>query len=82
MAYSHLFACVHRSEGLNLREAYKVVLESRQFVRPNAGFWLQLIDYEKNLFNRTTVGMVRTPAGILPELQADPDTAAAHWVNM
>ncbi|CAG02145.1 unnamed protein product, partial [Tetraodon nigroviridis] len=64
-----LMAYLMRSEGLNLREAYKVVLESRQFVRPNAGFWLQLIDYEKNLFNRTTVGMVRTPAGILPELQ-------------
>lgn len=72
--------CVHRSEGLSLREAYKVVLESRQFIRPNAGFWHQLIQDERSLFNRTTVRMVRTSAGILPELQ--DDTEMATCVNV
>lgn len=81
MVQSRLNACVHRSEGLSLREAHEVVLESRQFVRPNAGFWLQLASYEKNLSNRT-VGLVRTLAGSLPGRQADPDTPATDGVNM
>uniref|UniRef100_A0A3Q0T4Q0 Protein-tyrosine-phosphatase n=1 Tax=Amphilophus citrinellus TaxID=61819 RepID=A0A3Q0T4Q0_AMPCI len=65
MAY--LMRLPHLSEGLSLRRAHELVLDRRPFIRPNAGFWRQLMDYERSLFGTTTVRMARTSGGILPE---------------
>uniref|UniRef100_A0A3Q3F4F9 Uncharacterized protein n=1 Tax=Labrus bergylta TaxID=56723 RepID=A0A3Q3F4F9_9LABR len=46
---------------INLRQAHELVLEQRQFVRPNAGFWRQLMDYERTRTGRSTVRMASTP---------------------
>lgn len=74
---------VCRSEGLSLRQAHELVLERRPFIRPNAGFWRQLMDFEKTLFGRNSVRMVRTSSGVLPEaLQDSADAAAAYCVNV
>lgn len=43
------------------------------------------MDYERTLFNRTTVRMVTTPAGVLPEALQDAEdlnAAAAYCVNV
>uniref|UniRef100_A0A671TJ20 Protein-tyrosine-phosphatase n=1 Tax=Sparus aurata TaxID=8175 RepID=A0A671TJ20_SPAAU len=55
-----IMAYLMRFSGLSLRRAHEVVLEQRPFIRPNAGFWRQLMDYERTLFSRNTVRMVRT----------------------
>ncbi|XP_030250517.1 dual specificity protein phosphatase 14 isoform X2 [Sparus aurata] len=83
-----IMAYLMRFSGLSLRRAHEVVLEQRPFIRPNAGFWRQLMDYERTLFSRNTVRMVRTSSGVLPEvLQDSEDTntaaaAAAYCVNI
>uniref|UniRef100_A0A3Q2Q7X8 Protein-tyrosine-phosphatase n=1 Tax=Fundulus heteroclitus TaxID=8078 RepID=A0A3Q2Q7X8_FUNHE len=62
-----VMAYLMRFEGLSLGQAYERVLECRPFIRPNAGFWRQLIEYERNQSGQNTVRMVRTAAGVLPE---------------
>ncbi|XP_051255002.1 dual specificity protein phosphatase 14-like isoform X2 [Dicentrarchus labrax] len=80
-----ILAYLMRFEGLSLRRAHELVLEQRPFIRPNAGFWRQLMDYERTLFSRNTVRMARTSAGVLPEVlddREDTKTAAAYCVNV
>uniref|UniRef100_A0A4W6CK21 Protein-tyrosine-phosphatase n=1 Tax=Lates calcarifer TaxID=8187 RepID=A0A4W6CK21_LATCA len=80
-----IMAYLMRFEGLSLRQAHEQVLEQRPFIRPNAGFWRQLIDYERTLFNRNSVQMVRTSNGVLPEALQDSEdssTTAAYCVNV
>lgn len=69
-----------RFEALSLRQAHEVVLEQRPFVRPNAGFWRQLLDYEQRLFGRTSLRMVSTSSGVLPE--ADDQMGAGYCINI
>ncbi|XP_041035978.1 dual specificity protein phosphatase 14-like [Carcharodon carcharias] len=52
----------------SLREAHSWVRSRRPVVRPNHGFWRQLIDYEKRLFGKNTVRMVPSPVGMVPDL--------------
>uniref|UniRef100_A0A3B3DRP5 Tyrosine-protein phosphatase domain-containing protein n=1 Tax=Oryzias melastigma TaxID=30732 RepID=A0A3B3DRP5_ORYME len=42
------------SEGLSLCQAHQLVLEQRPFIRPNSGFWRQLMEYELVLFGRNS----------------------------
>uniref|UniRef100_A0A8C5E564 Protein-tyrosine-phosphatase n=1 Tax=Gouania willdenowi TaxID=441366 RepID=A0A8C5E564_GOUWI len=53
-----VMAVLMRSEGLSLRQAHERVLDQRPFIRPNAGFWRQLQDYERHLFRTSSVRMV------------------------
>uniref|UniRef100_A0A3P8TST1 Protein-tyrosine-phosphatase n=1 Tax=Amphiprion percula TaxID=161767 RepID=A0A3P8TST1_AMPPE len=62
-----ILAYLMRFEGLNLRQAHELVLEQRPFIRPNAGFWRQLMEYERSLFGCSSVRMSRTSGGVLPE---------------
>ncbi|XP_026184236.1 dual specificity protein phosphatase 14 [Mastacembelus armatus] len=68
-----VMAYLMRFKGLSLRRAHEVVLEQRPFVRPNAGFWRQLMDYERALFSRDTVRMARTSSRVLPEVLQDSE---------
>ncbi|XP_047450594.1 dual specificity protein phosphatase 14 [Mugil cephalus] len=61
-----VMAYLMRCEGLSLCQAHGLVLERRPFIRPNAGFWRQLMEFESSLFGRNTVAMVTTSAGVLP----------------
>ncbi|XP_049431529.1 dual specificity protein phosphatase 14 [Epinephelus fuscoguttatus] len=76
-----IMAYLMRFEGLSLRQAHEVLLAQRPFVRPNAGFWRQLMDYERTLFGRNTVRMARTTVGVLPEALEDSEDAA-YCVNV
>lgn len=53
---------------LSLLDAHEWVKMRRPVVRPNMGFWRQLIDYEKKLFGKNTVKMVATPIGLVPDI--------------
>lgn len=43
---------------ISLLEAYNLVKTSRPKIKPNCGFFKQLIDYEKQLFGCISVEMV------------------------
>ncbi|XP_029922446.1 dual specificity protein phosphatase 14 [Myripristis murdjan] len=76
-----VIAYLMRCEGVSLRQAHEALLEKRPHIRPNAGFWRQLMEYERALFGRNTVRMTVTSCGVLPEA-LDPDGAAAYCINI
>uniref|UniRef100_UPI0037E96C80 dual specificity protein phosphatase 14 n=1 Tax=Semicossyphus pulcher TaxID=241346 RepID=UPI0037E96C80 len=83
-----IMAYLMRFEGLSLRRAHELVLQQRPFIRPNAGFWRQLMEYERTRSSRSTVRMVQTSSGVLPEAledeedEEDTNSSAAYCVNV
>jgi protein-tyrosine phosphatase len=53
---------------MNLRDAYAHLKTCRQIIRPNPGFFRQLIDFETRLFGKATVAMVTSPIGFIPDV--------------
>ncbi|XP_054851581.1 dual specificity protein phosphatase 14-like isoform X1 [Eublepharis macularius] len=53
---------------LSLLDAHEWVKSRRPVVRPNVGFWRQLIEYERKLFGKNTVKMVPSPIGLVPDI--------------
>jgi hypothetical protein len=53
---------------MTLIEAHGLVKKKRPIIRPNMGFWQQLIKYEKDLFGSNTVNMVSSPIGYIPDI--------------
>lgn len=45
-------------ENMALRDAYYCVKQARPIIRPNQGFWVQLIEYERKIRGENTVTMV------------------------
>lgn len=63
-----VMAYLMRYRGVTLQRAHHWVQESRPYIRLNAGFWEQLLQYEKRLYGRNTVRVApepppRTPPG-------------------
>ncbi|XP_046392359.1 dual specificity protein phosphatase 14-like [Ischnura elegans] len=56
-------AYLMKYEGMTLRKAFVHLRSRRPAVRPNTGFFRQLIAYERRLFGRSTVDMVKIPTG-------------------
>ena len=52
-----------KHQNLSLVEAHSLVISKRRMIRPNTGFWTQLIEYEKKLFGKNTVTMIPTLLG-------------------
>ncbi|XP_035527141.1 dual specificity protein phosphatase 18 [Morone saxatilis] len=50
-----VMAYLMRYRGVTLRQAHHWVQESRPYVRLNAGFWDQLLQYERRLYGKNTV---------------------------
>ncbi|XP_076023828.1 dual specificity protein phosphatase 18 [Genypterus blacodes] len=50
-----VMAYLMRYRGVTLQQAHRWVRESRPYVRLNAGFWEQLLQYERRLYGRNTV---------------------------
>ncbi|KAF1383151.1 hypothetical protein PFLUV_G00128320 [Perca fluviatilis] len=50
-----VMAYLMRYRGVTLGQAHRWVQDSRPFVRLNAGFWEQLLQYERRLYGRNTV---------------------------
>ncbi|XP_060076248.1 dual specificity protein phosphatase 14-like [Ylistrum balloti] len=56
---------------MKLSDAYHHVKKRRPVIRPNAGFWRQLIDYEQRLFGRNSVRMIQSGIGWIPDVYKD-----------
>lgn len=54
--------------GMTLLEAHRTLKACRPLVRPNRGFWEQLIRYESELRGSTSVWMVPSPMGDIPNI--------------
>ncbi|XP_054467496.1 dual specificity protein phosphatase 18 [Anoplopoma fimbria] len=61
-------AYLMKHRGVALLEAHRWVRTSRPVVRPNNGFWKQLIRYEMELRGCTSVRMVFSSMGELPDI--------------
>jgi len=55
-------------EGRTLREAYFEVKKKRPIIRPNEGFWRQLIAFEIAKRGRATVKLSVFPMGVIPDV--------------
>nr|WAW78376.1 dual-specificity phosphatase 14a [Paralichthys olivaceus] len=65
---------------VSLAEAHAWVKARRPVIRPNGGFWRQLIEYERKLFGRNSVKMVQTPYGVIPDVyERDRRSLAPYW---
>ncbi|RWS27042.1 Dual specificity phosphatase [Leptotrombidium deliense] len=53
-----VIAYLIKSRGMDLKEAHKLLREKRKIIRPNPGFFKQLIEYEKHIRKSNTVQMV------------------------
>ncbi|XP_034955274.1 dual specificity protein phosphatase 18 [Zootoca vivipara] len=61
-------AYLMKYHSMSLANAHAWVKCCRPIVRPNNGFWQQLIQYEQKLFGKTSVKMVQSPLGVIPDL--------------
>uniref|UniRef100_A0A3Q1HCX6 Uncharacterized protein n=1 Tax=Anabas testudineus TaxID=64144 RepID=A0A3Q1HCX6_ANATE len=55
-----VMAYLMRYRGVTLCQAHRWVQESRPYVRLNAGFWDQLLQYERRLYGRNTVRVLKS----------------------
>lgn len=74
---AYLISCQHMS----LRDAYARVKARRPMARPNVGFFKQLIEFEKEIFDgHASVEMVTSPVGIIPDVYLE-NTANMVWLS-
>lgn len=55
-------------QHMSLMHAHALVKACRPIIRPNCGFWTQLVDYERSLRGANSVIMVASPLGQIPDL--------------
>ncbi|KAM6954056.1 dual specificity protein phosphatase 18 [Aplochiton taeniatus] len=74
-----VMAYLMRHRGVNLRQAHSLVQESRPYVRLNAGFWAQLLEYERRLYGTNTVRVAEAEEPLQPEVSphtiSDPEVS-------
>ncbi|XP_036383587.1 dual specificity protein phosphatase 18 [Megalops cyprinoides] len=61
-------AYLMKYRNMTLVDAHGWVKARRPIVRPNNGFWKQLIDYELKLHGSGTVRMITSPVGEIPDI--------------
>uniref|UniRef100_A0A667G2A6 Tyrosine-protein phosphatase domain-containing protein n=1 Tax=Lynx canadensis TaxID=61383 RepID=A0A667G2A6_LYNCA len=54
--------------AMSLLDAHTWTKSCRPIIRPNNGFWEQLIHYEFQLFGKNSVHMVSSPMGVIPDI--------------
>ncbi|XP_024589966.1 dual specificity protein phosphatase 21 [Neophocaena asiaeorientalis asiaeorientalis] len=60
-------ACLMKYHSMSLLDAYTWTKSCRPIIRPNIGFWEQLIHYEFKLFSKNTAHMISSPVGMIPD---------------
>lgn len=65
---SMILAYLMKHKRMRLRDAHALVRSKRSFVRPNLGFWKQLIDYEINIFGTNSVKIIPSGIGPIPDI--------------
>ncbi|XP_029971885.1 dual specificity protein phosphatase 18 [Salarias fasciatus] len=73
-----VMAYLMRYRGVTLCQAHRWVQESRPYVRLNAGFWEQLLQYERRLYGKNTVKVAREPS---PPPRPPPRTSRLTWAR-
>jgi len=53
---------------MTLRDAHEHVKSKRSFIRPNLGFWRQMMDYEKKLLGSNSVKIIGSNFGAIPDV--------------
>lgn len=64
---------------MTLAKAHDFVQKRRSVIRPNNGFWKQMIEYERKLYGRNSVHLVNSNVGLVPNLYTDK---ARHSVSV
>ena len=65
---SLVIAYLMKYHRMSLLDAYTHVKSRRAVIRPNVGFFKQLIAYEKKLFGKNTVKMISSSMGQIPDV--------------
>ncbi|XP_055328215.1 dual specificity protein phosphatase 14-like [Paramacrobiotus metropolitanus] len=65
---SIVIAYLVKYQNLSLKEAYAAVRAARSIIRPNPGFWKQLIEYEYRIRKEESVRMVPSAFGMIPDV--------------
>jgi len=63
-----ILAYLMKCHGMNLKEAFTHFKTRRPYIFPNIGFWRQLLVYEESIFGKTSVKMVVTSIGFMPDV--------------
>eukprot|EP00112_Aurelia_sp_Birch-Aquarium-sp1_P021793 Seg595.1 transcript_id=Seg595.1/GoldUCD/mRNA.D3Y31 product="Dual specificity protein phosphatase 18" protein_id=Seg595.1/GoldUCD/D3Y31 len=84
---SLVLAFLMKYKKMTLREAHRFLKSRRRIVRPNPGFWMQLIEYERQLFGKNTVEMISCPAAQAKKSSEEtnvmiPDVYKDEYKNM
>ncbi|XP_012498260.1 PREDICTED: dual specificity protein phosphatase 18-like isoform X1 [Propithecus coquereli] len=61
-------AYLMKYHSMSLLAAHTWTKSCRPIIRPNNGFWEQLIHYEFKLFSKNTVHMIDSPIGRIPDI--------------
>ncbi|KAM9194529.1 dual specificity protein phosphatase 18 isoform 1-T1 [Dugong dugon] len=61
-------AYLMKYHAMSLLDAHTWTKSCRPIIRPNSGFWEQLIHYEFQLFGKNTVHMVSSSMGMIPDI--------------
>lgn len=61
-------AYLMKYHAVSLLDAHAWAKSCRPIIRPNTGFWEQLIRYEFQLFGKNTVHMVPSSVGVIPDI--------------
>ena len=65
---------------MSLKDAHALVKSRRPFIRPNLGFWRQLVEYENSLFGRTSVKIVPSSIGFIPDIYEN-EVKSMQWAK-
>ena len=60
-------------KNMTLIDAHSFLKNKRPLIRPNLGFWANLVDYEHCLFQKNTVNMIKFKEGWekIPDIYSD-----------
>ncbi|ESO85756.1 hypothetical protein LOTGIDRAFT_68346, partial [Lottia gigantea] len=56
---------------ITLRDAYYHVKKRRSVIHPNLGFWRQMVDYERSILGGSSVKMVQSNVGLIPDVYVE-----------
>ena len=66
-----VLAHLMRSHNMTLKRAYNYLKLRRPVIRPNVGFFRQLIEFERRLFGVSSVMIIRSRQGLIPDVYAE-----------
>jgi len=66
-----VLAYLMKYKNMSLKDAYNLVKSKRKIIKPNPGFWSQLVEFEKEVFGKNSVQMIEGPSG---QVEANENT--------